>query len=164
MINIRNISLKYGSVLFMKGIWPENGSIKKTGSFNPFQVLYSLLTFGIDRNEVYNLLDPPEDMMRLRLICTVLDTCGAYFVSGSSKAKLKFFLAYFELIQEPLKQINGIATKFEFANAYYIWKYFSRILLRSFNRFGGFRQSYLCRATYSVHLLQRSLIDLRMHF
>ena len=69
---------------------------KKPGSFNPFQVLYSLLTFGIDRNEVYNLLDPPEDMMRLRLICTVLDTCGAYFVSGSSKAKLKFFLAYFQ--------------------------------------------------------------------
>jgi len=61
-----------------------------------FKVLYSLLTFGIDRNEVYNLLDPPEDMMRLRLICTVLDTCGAYFVSGSSKAKLKFFLAYFQ--------------------------------------------------------------------
>ena len=59
-------------------------------------MLYSLLTFGIDPNDVFNPLDPPEDMMRLRLICTVLDTCGAYFVSGSSKSKLKYFLAYFQ--------------------------------------------------------------------
>lgn len=61
-----------------------------------FKVLYSLLTFGIDPNETQNQLDAPEDMMRLRLICTILDTCGAYFVSGSSKSKLKYFVAYFQ--------------------------------------------------------------------
>ena len=62
-----------------------------------FKVMYSLLTFGIEPNETYQPLDQPEDMIRLRLICTILDTCGAYFVSGSSKTKLKYFLAYFQV-------------------------------------------------------------------
>ena len=35
--------------------------------------------------------------LRLRIVCTILDTCGAYFVSGSSKTKLRYFLAYFQV-------------------------------------------------------------------
>ena len=68
-----------------------------------FKVLYSLLTYGTESNDAaamaagYNPLDQPEDMLRLRLVCTILDTCGAYFVSGSSKTKLRYFLAYFQV-------------------------------------------------------------------
>ena len=61
-----------------------------------FKVLYSILTYGADP-EGFNPMDQPEDMLRLRLICTILDTCGAYFVSGSSKSKLRYFLAYFQV-------------------------------------------------------------------
>ena len=32
---------------------------------------------------------------RLRLVCVLLDTCGQYFCSGSSKKKLDYFLLYF---------------------------------------------------------------------
>ena len=64
-----------------------------------FKVLYTLLTYGADAiNESgYIPLDEPEDMLRLRIVCTILDTCGAYFVSGSSKTKLRYFLAYFQV-------------------------------------------------------------------
>ena len=62
-----------------------------------FKVLYSILTFGIDPKEETSVLDQPEDMIRIRMICTILETCGAYFVSTSSKAKLKYFLAYFQV-------------------------------------------------------------------
>lgn len=56
-----------------------------------------MLTFGLDPIDNINYLDNPEDLIRIRLICTILDTCGAYFVSGSSKTKLKYFLAYFQV-------------------------------------------------------------------
>ena len=55
------------------------------------------MTFGIDPKEEYQVLDQPEDMIRIRMICTILETCGAYFVSTSSKAKLKYYLAYFQV-------------------------------------------------------------------
>lgn len=35
-------------------------------------------------------------MARLRLVCVLLDTCGQYFVSGSSKKKLDYYLLYFQ--------------------------------------------------------------------
>ena len=35
-------------------------------------------------------------MSRLRLVCVLLDTCGQYFVSGSSKKKLDYYLLYFQ--------------------------------------------------------------------
>ena len=68
-----------------------------------FQVLYSVLTFGIDPKEETQILDQPEDMIRIRMICTILETCGAYFVSASSKSKLKYFLAYFQVSFEMSK-------------------------------------------------------------
>ena len=58
------------------------------------------MTFGIDPKEETQILDQPEDMIRIRMICTILETCGAYFVSTSSKSKLKYFLAYFQVSLE----------------------------------------------------------------
>jgi len=63
-----------------------------------FKVLYSLITFGVvlDPELAWNSLDHPDQMVRLRLVCVLLDTCGQYFSSGSSKKKLDYFLLYFQ--------------------------------------------------------------------
>jgi len=63
-----------------------------------FKVLYSLITFGVvlDPEVAWNSLDHPDQMVRLRLVCVLLDTCGQYFSSGSSKKKLDYFLLYFQ--------------------------------------------------------------------
>ena len=36
------------------------------------------------------------DSFRLRLVCVILDTCGQYFTSGSTKKKLDYYLLYFQ--------------------------------------------------------------------
>ena len=62
-----------------------------------FKVLYSLITFGVSFDEkVISLLDPPDHLFRIRLICVTLETCGQYFDKGSSKKKLDCFLVYFQ--------------------------------------------------------------------
>merc|ERR1719244_79837 len=63
-----------------------------------FKVLYSLITFGVvlDPEAAWSSLDPPDHMVRLRLVCVLLDTCGQFFSSGSSKKKLDYFLLYFQ--------------------------------------------------------------------
>merc|ERR1719483_1124679 len=63
-----------------------------------FKVLYSLITFGVvmDPEMAWNSLDHPDQMVRLRLVCVLLDTCGQDFSSGSSKKKLDYFLLYFQ--------------------------------------------------------------------
>lgn len=43
------------------------------------------------------MLDPPEHLFRIRLVCILLDTCGQYFDRGSSKRKLDCFLVYFQV-------------------------------------------------------------------
>ena len=32
----------------------------------------------------------------MRLVCVILDTCGQYFTSGSTKKKLDYYLLYFQ--------------------------------------------------------------------
>ncbi|KAK6343554.1 hypothetical protein TWF730_011144 [Orbilia blumenaviensis] len=64
-----------------------------------FDTLYLILSFGYDgtpRPGSYNPLDPPDNHFRIRLVCTLLDTCGECFDRGSSKKKLDFFLAFFQ--------------------------------------------------------------------
>merc|ERR1740128_881211 len=63
-----------------------------------FKVLYSLITFGVvlDHEQSEQSLDPPAHTLRLRLVCVLLDTCGQYFSTGSSKKKLDYFLLYFQ--------------------------------------------------------------------
>ncbi|KAK6346650.1 hypothetical protein TWF696_006770 [Orbilia brochopaga] len=64
-----------------------------------FDTLYLILSFGYEetpRPGVFNPLDPPDNHFRIRLVCTLLDTCGECFDRGSSKKKLDFFLAFFQ--------------------------------------------------------------------
>eukprot|EP00094_Tigriopus_californicus_P005657 TCALIF_05453-PA protein Name:"Similar to UPF2 Regulator of nonsense transcripts 2 (Homo sapiens)" AED:0.09 eAED:0.10 QI:511/0.66/0.6/1/1/1/10/0/1134 len=62
-----------------------------------FKVLYSLISYGVvsGDNEV-SFLDPPDHLLRIRLVCVILDTCGIYFNSGSSKKKLQYFSTYWQ--------------------------------------------------------------------
>ncbi|XP_058806384.1 regulator of nonsense transcripts 2 [Phymastichus coffea] len=62
-----------------------------------FRTLYLLITFGITMDHsVPSPLDPPEHLFRIRLVCTLLETCGQYFNGGSSKKKLDYFLVFFQ--------------------------------------------------------------------
>jgi regulator of nonsense transcripts 2 len=62
-----------------------------------FKVLYSFLSFGSGPSpDDHNIFDPPDHMLRIRLMCVLLDTCGIYFNAGSSKKKLDYFFAYFQ--------------------------------------------------------------------
>ena len=45
-----------------------------------------------------NSLDLPDDFFRIRLVCTVLDTCGVCFDRGAAKKKLDFFLTFFQVL------------------------------------------------------------------
>lgn len=57
-------------------------------SQNVFNTLYSIISYGVTWNhEVISPVDPPESLFRLKLACTLLDTCGSYFQSSSSKKK-----------------------------------------------------------------------------
>ena len=60
-----------------------------------FDTLYRILTFGHEDGMPApgktNALDLPDDFFRIRLVCTVLDTCGICFDRGSSRKKLDFF-------------------------------------------------------------------------
>jgi len=42
-------------------------------------------------------IDGPDDCFRVRLVCTLLDTCGSCFDRGSLKRKLDNFLMFFQV-------------------------------------------------------------------
>ncbi|XP_027185335.1 regulator of nonsense transcripts UPF2 [Coffea eugenioides] len=60
-----------------------------------FDTLYLILVFGHGTAE-QDTLDPPEDCFRIRMVITLLETCGHYFDRGSSKRKLDRFLIHFQ--------------------------------------------------------------------
>ncbi|KAL3655076.1 Regulator of nonsense transcripts upf2 [Castilleja foliolosa] len=60
-----------------------------------FDTLYLILSFGHGTTE-QDVLDPPEDCFRIRMIITLLETCGHYFDRGSSKRKLDRFLIHYQ--------------------------------------------------------------------
>ena len=65
-----------------------------------FDTLYRIVTFGHEGGTPTQgkttPFDLPDDFFRIRLVCTVLDTCGICFDRGSSKKKLDFFLTFFQ--------------------------------------------------------------------
>jgi regulator of nonsense transcripts 2 len=74
-----------------------------------FDTLYRIVTFGHEGGTPapgkVNLLDLADDYFRIRLVCTILDTCGICFDRGSSRKKLDFFLTFFQyylLTKDPL--------------------------------------------------------------
>eukprot|EP00250_Pteridium_aquilinum_P005189 c15322_g1_i1 orf=194-3865(+) len=60
-----------------------------------FDTLYLIIYFGYGTAE-QDVLDPPEDCFRLRMIIVLLETCGQFFDRGSSKRRLDRFLIYFQ--------------------------------------------------------------------
>ncbi|EER25405.1 MIF4G domain containing protein [Coccidioides posadasii C735 delta SOWgp] len=65
-----------------------------------FDTLYRIVTFGHEGGTPIPgkicPLDLPDDFFRIRLVCTMLDTCGVCFDRGNSKKKLDFFLTFFQ--------------------------------------------------------------------
>ncbi|KAK2874995.1 hypothetical protein FQN49_001876 [Arthroderma sp. PD_2] len=65
-----------------------------------FDTLYRIVTYGHEGGTPspgkINPLDMPDDYFRIRLVCTILDTCGVCFDRGSAKKKLDFFLTFFQ--------------------------------------------------------------------
>ncbi|KAI9868797.1 MAG: hypothetical protein M1813_004648 [Trichoglossum hirsutum] len=65
-----------------------------------FDTLYRIVTFGHEGGTPkpgrYCFLDMPDDFFRIRLVCTLLDTCGMCFDRGTAKKKLDFFLIFFQ--------------------------------------------------------------------
>lgn len=62
-----------------------------------FRTLYLLITFGVSMDHsIPSILDPSDHLFRIRLVCTLLETCGQYFSGGSSKKKLDYFLIFFQ--------------------------------------------------------------------
>ncbi|KAG1175001.1 hypothetical protein G6F70_000728 [Rhizopus microsporus] len=66
-----------------------------------FDTLYTIVTFGHEygrpARERFCPIDTPNDFFRIRLCCTLLDTCGMCFDRGSSKKKLDNFLVFFQM-------------------------------------------------------------------
>lgn len=60
-----------------------------------FDTLNLILVYGHGTSE-QDALDPPEDCFRVRMVITLLETCGHYFDRGSSKRKLDRFLIHFQ--------------------------------------------------------------------
>lgn len=64
-----------------------------------FDTMYKILTFGHGGAPIpgrHNSFDPADDFFRVRLIATILDTCGIYFNRGAAGKKLDYFLSFFQ--------------------------------------------------------------------
>ncbi|KAF1361461.1 nonsense-mediated mRNA decay factor [Lizonia empirigonia] len=65
-----------------------------------FDTLYKMLNYGWQggyaRLDLYNPLDLPDDYFRIRLVCSLLETCGMYYDKGAARKKLDFFLTYLQ--------------------------------------------------------------------
>lgn len=64
-----------------------------------FDAMYKILTFGYGGAPVpgrLNSFDPPDDFFRIRLISTMLETCGVFFNRGAAGKKLDYFLSFFQ--------------------------------------------------------------------
>jgi regulator of nonsense transcripts 2 len=64
-----------------------------------FDTMYRIVTFGHGGPPVpgrFNPFDVPDDFFRIRLVATILETCGMYFSKGAAGKKLDSFLAFFQ--------------------------------------------------------------------
>ncbi|XP_047478568.1 regulator of nonsense transcripts 2-like [Penaeus chinensis] len=80
-----------------------------------FKVLYLFISFGVVFDpSSYSEYDPPEHLFRLRLVCTLLETCGQFFSSGSSKRRLDCYLCYFQHYYQYKRSLNIWSEEQEF--------------------------------------------------
>ena len=77
--------------------------------------------FTVFKASEMNDIDPPEHLFRIRLVCTLLDSCGQYFDRGTSKKRLDCFLIYFQVKLNNLKK-NKNKNLFCLLKRYYYYK------------------------------------------
>lgn len=94
-----------------------------------FDTLYRIVTFGHEGGTPVpgrvTHLDTPDDFFRIRLLCTVLETCGGCFDRGSSRKKLDFFLTFFQyyvLTKDPLPMEIDFLIQDVYASVRPQWK------------------------------------------
>ncbi|TGJ85276.1 hypothetical protein E0Z10_g3487 [Xylaria hypoxylon] len=64
-----------------------------------FEVMYKILTHGHGGPPVpgrLNHFDMPDDFFRIRLVSTMLETCGMFFNRGAAGKKLEYFLSFLQ--------------------------------------------------------------------
>ncbi|EON96553.1 putative nonsense-mediated mrna decay factor protein [Phaeoacremonium minimum UCRPA7] len=64
-----------------------------------FDTMYKIMTLGHGGPPApgrVNPLDLPDDYFRIRLIATILETCGIFFNRGAAGKKLDYFLSFFQ--------------------------------------------------------------------
>lgn len=64
-----------------------------------FDTMYRIMTFGHGGPPVPGRITPfdtPDDYFRIRLIATLLETCGIFFNRGAAGKKLDYFLSFFQ--------------------------------------------------------------------
>ncbi|KAK0629756.1 armadillo-type protein [Bombardia bombarda] len=65
-----------------------------------FDTMYKIMTFGHGTGPPVpgriSPFDLPDDFFRIRLISTVLETCGMFFNKGAAGKKLDYFLSFFQ--------------------------------------------------------------------
>ena len=85
------------------------GELYNYGAVNDrviFNTLYTLITLGHEQGHavphIVCPIDPPDDCFRIKLVCTLLETCGEYFDRGVLKKRLDIFLVYFQVSRSSL--------------------------------------------------------------
>lgn len=64
-----------------------------------FDTMYKIMTFGhggVPNPARVNPFDMPDDFFRIRLVATLLETCGIFFNRGAAGKKLDYFLSFFQ--------------------------------------------------------------------
>lgn len=64
-----------------------------------FDTMYRIMTMGHGGPPAPGRINPfdlPDDYFRIRLIATILETCGVYFNRGAAGKKLDYFLSFFQ--------------------------------------------------------------------
>jgi regulator of nonsense transcripts 2 len=64
-----------------------------------FDTMYKIMTFGHGGPPIpgrINPFDMPDDFFRIRLVATLLETCGSFFNRGAAGKKLDYFLSFFQ--------------------------------------------------------------------
>ena len=55
-----------------------------------------------------NPFDMPDDFFRIRLVATLLETCGIFFNRGAAGKKLDYFLSFFQVDIQALNLFESL--------------------------------------------------------
>lgn len=87
-----------------------------------FDTLYKILNYGhpgeFARPDSICPIDLPDDFFRIRLVSSLLETCGMYFDKGLVRKKLDFFLTFFQYyiqVKDPLPMDMDFVVQDTFA-------------------------------------------------